>query len=120
MRVMNTLAASVQAKKGRLYAVIQTKENGKPKPVWRALGLPEGTAESKVKKTYREVVARFEEEYERNLRQGGRPNADIPVFEYMRTYLEKRRASIQINTYKSYHNMIYGKIQKYFSEENLI
>ena len=117
MQVMNTLAASVQVKKGRLYAVIQTKENGKPKPVWRALGLPEGTAESKVKKAYREVVARFEEEYERNLRQGSMPNADIPVFEYMRTYLEKRRASIQINTYKSYHNMIYGKIQKYFSEE---
>ena len=116
MRVMNTFAASIQAKKGRLYAVIRTKENGKPKPVWRALGLPEGTARSKVNKTYREVVAHFEEEYERNLRRGNRPDANIPVFEYMRTYLEKRKADIQINTYESYHNMIYGKIQKYFSE----
>lgn len=32
-----TFAASVQAKKGRLYAVIQVKENGKIKSVWRIL-----------------------------------------------------------------------------------
>ena len=43
MDAKTTLAASAQAKKGRLYAVIQVKENGKTKPVWRALGLPEGT-----------------------------------------------------------------------------
>ena len=45
----NSFAASVQSKKGRLYAVIQVKEDGKTKPVWRALGLPEGTGKSKVK-----------------------------------------------------------------------
>ena len=50
MDAKNTLAASVQAKKGRLYAVIQVRENGKTKPVWRALGLPEGTNKSKVNK----------------------------------------------------------------------
>lgn len=42
------LAASVQAKNGRLYAVIQLKENGKTKPVWRTLGLPEGSPKTKV------------------------------------------------------------------------
>ena len=31
MDAKTTLAASVQAKKGRLYAVIQVKENGKNK-----------------------------------------------------------------------------------------
>ena len=31
MAAANTLPASVQPKKGRLYAVIQTKENGKSK-----------------------------------------------------------------------------------------
>lgn len=41
MGTQNTLAASVQPKKGRLYAVIQVKENGKSKAVWRSLGLPE-------------------------------------------------------------------------------
>lgn len=29
MNAMTTLAASVQAKKGRLYAVIQVRENGR-------------------------------------------------------------------------------------------
>ena len=38
----NTLAASIQAKKGNLYAVIQVKEDGKRKYMWRTLGLPEG------------------------------------------------------------------------------
>lgn len=33
MDAKTTLAVSVQAKKGRLYAVIQVKENGKTKPV---------------------------------------------------------------------------------------
>lgn len=32
MDAKTTLAASVQAKKGRLYAVIQVKENGKTNP----------------------------------------------------------------------------------------
>ena len=59
----NTFAASVQSKKGRLYAVIQVKEDGKTKPVWRALGLPEGIGKSKVQKAYREVVSKFEIEY---------------------------------------------------------
>ena len=36
MNAATTLAASVQAKKGRLYAVIQVRENGRTKPVWRA------------------------------------------------------------------------------------
>ena len=48
MNATTTLAASVQAKKGRLYAVIQVRENGKTKPVWHALGLPEGSNKSKV------------------------------------------------------------------------
>ena len=56
MAAANTLPASVQPKKGRLYAVIQTKENGKSKPVWRSLGLPEGSNKSKVNKAFSEVV----------------------------------------------------------------
>ena len=63
MSTKNRIAASVQAKKGRLYAVMHVKENGKDKTVWRALGLPEGTNKSKVNKAFREVVSSFEEEY---------------------------------------------------------
>ena len=115
MEVKNTLAASIQAKKGRLYAVIQVKENGKTKPVWRSLGLPEDTGKSKVNKTFREVVKKFEAEYAKQVARSGRPASDIPVFEYMCAYLKLAEPNLQKNTAESYHTMIYGKIQRYFS-----
>ena len=56
------LSASVQAKKGRLYAVIQVKKNGKMTGVWRSLELPEGSPKTKINKAFRDVVGRYEEE----------------------------------------------------------
>lgn len=109
------LNASVQPKKGHLYAVIQVKENGQSKSVWRSLGLEEGSGSSKIKKAYRDVVGKFEEEYYEELERKGRDAADLPVYEYMCEFLEKVRPEIQINTYNSYRQMIYGKIKTYFS-----
>ncbi|MDE6579199.1 MAG: site-specific integrase, partial [Ruminiclostridium sp.] len=83
MAVKNTLAASVQCKKGRLYAVIQIKENGKSKSVWRTLNLPEGSNKTKIQKAYREVVSNFEEEYAAMLARKDRSDADISIFEYV-------------------------------------
>ena len=49
MAQKNSMAASLQVKKGRLYAVIQHKgPDGKYKSVWRALGLPEDANKAKV------------------------------------------------------------------------
>ena len=117
MGTQNTLAASVQPKKGRLYAVIQVKENGKSKAVWRSLGLPEGTGKSKVNKAFREVVKKFENEYVEQLLRNGRPSSDIPVFEYMCAYLKKVEPSLQKSTFQSYHMMVYGKIRRYFKSK---
>ena len=65
MAQKNLVAASLQAKKGRLYAVIQRKcPDGKFKSVWRALGLTEDAPKSKVNKVFREVVANYETEAE--------------------------------------------------------
>lgn len=114
MGTQNTLAASIQTKKGRLYAVIQVKENGKSKSVWRSLGLPEDAGKSKVNKAYREVVKKFENEYAEQIARSGRPASDIPVFDYMCTYLKKAEPNLQKNTVQSYHMMIYGKIRRYF------
>lgn len=112
----NTLPASVQVKKGRLYAVIGVKENGRTRSVWRTLDLPEGTNKAKVNKAFREVVGNFETEHAEMLARQGRPAADIPVFDYMVMWLkQKAEPNIQINTYRSYHNMIYGKIMRYFT-----
>lgn len=109
-----SLAASVQSKNGRLNAVIQCPENGKTKAVWRALGLPEGASQTAVKRAYREVVDKFEKEYTTRMMRGNRPAADIAVFDYLCAWLEKKKPSIQVNTYTSYHSMIYGKIKRYF------
>ena len=76
-------AASVQSKKGRLYAVMQVKKDGTTKPVWRALGLPEGANKTKVNKAFREVVAQYEQEFWEEQERGGRPPADIPVYDYL-------------------------------------
>lgn len=110
-----SLAASVQAKNGHLYAVIQVKENGKHKHKWRSLGLPEDAPKSKVNKVFREVVNTFQQEYAEMLERAGKPKSDIPVFDYLCNYLEKVEPTLQKNTIESYHMMVYGKIQRYFT-----
>lgn len=115
MNAATTLAASVQAKKGRLYAVIQVRENGRTKPVWRALGLPEGSNKSKVNKAYREVVQAFEQSYAEQIAQNQKPASDIPIYDYMCAYYKKIEKNIQKSTAESYRGMINGRIRRYFT-----
>ena len=115
MNAATTLAASVQAKKGRLYAVIQVRENGRTKPVWRALGLPESANKSKVNKAYREVVQAFEQSYAEQIAQNKKPASDIPIYDYMCAYYKKIEKNIQKSTAESYRGMINGRIRRYFT-----
>ncbi len=107
-------AASVQSKKGRLYAVMQVKKDGTTKPVWRALGLPDGANKTKVNKAFREVVARYEQEFWEEQERGGRLPADIPVYDYLMSYLKRVEPELQKNTIVSYRSMTNGKIRRYF------
>ena len=107
-------AASVQSKKGRLYAVMQVKKDGTTKPVWRALGLPEGANKTKVNKAFREVVVQYEQEFWEEQERGGRPPADIPVYDYLVSYLKRVEPELQKNTIVSYRSMTNGKIRRYF------
>lgn len=107
-------AASVQSKKGRLYAVMQVKKEGTTKPVWRALGLPEGANKTKVNKAFREVVAQYEQEFWEEQEREGRPPADIPVYDYLVSYLKRVEPELQKNTIVSYRSMTNGKIRRYF------
>ena len=107
-------AASVQSKKGRLYAVMQVKKDGTTKPVWRALGLSEGANKTKVNKAFREVVAQYEQEFWEEQERGGRPSADIPVYDYLVSYLKRVEPELQKNTIVSYRSMTNGKIRRYF------
>lgn len=61
------------------------------------------------------MVKKFEAEYAEQVARSGRPASDIPVFEYMCAYLKWAEPNLQKNTAESYHTMIYGKIQRYFS-----
>ena len=115
MAQKTTLAASVQTKNGRLYAVIQVKENGKTKSAWRALGLPESAGQTQINKAFRKVVTSYEEAYNKRLARGGRPEADIPIFPFLCTYLEKAKPRLQLSTYHGYHQMVYSRIQSYFN-----
>lgn len=107
-------AASVQSKKGRLYAVMQVKKDETTKPVWRALGLPEGANKTKVNKAFREVVAQYEQEFWEEQERGGHPPADIPVYDYLVSYLKRVEPELQKNTIVSYRSMTNGKIRRYF------
>lgn len=107
-------AASVQSKKGRLYAVMQVKKDGTTKPVWRALGLSEGANKTKVNKAFREVVAQYEQGFWEEQERGGRPPADIPVYDYLVSYLKRVEPELQKNTIVSYRSMTNGKIRRYF------
>ena len=107
-------AASVQSKKGRLYAVMQVKKDGTTKPVWRALGLSEGANKTKVNKAFREVVAQYEQEFWEEQERGGHPPADIPVYDYLVSYLKRVEPELQKNTIVSYRSMTNGKIRRYF------
>ena len=108
-------AASVQSKKGRLYAVMQVKKDGTTKPVWRALGLSEGANKTKVNKAFREVVGPvMSRSSGRNRSGGGRPPADIPVYDYLVSYLKRVEPELQKNTIVSYRSMTNGKIRRYF------
>ena len=111
-------AASVQSKKGRLYAVMQVKKDGTTKPVWRALGLSEGANKTKVNKAFREVVAQYEQEFWEEQERGGRPPADIPVYDYLVSYLKRVEPELQKNTIVSYRSMTNGKIRRYFQRRS--
>ncbi len=118
MAQKNTMAASIQAKKGRLYAVIQHRKDGKTKPVWRSLGLAEDAGKAKITKAFREVVARYESEAVEAEARENCPANDILVFEYMCSWLEKAKKALQHNTYQSYHDQIHGRIKRHFEKRN--
>ena len=108
------LTASVQPKKGRLYAVIQYVDSGKRKSVWRSLGLPEGSPKTKIQKALRTVVNDFEDAMAESSKTNACPITELPIFDFMCGYLERVQSDLQINTYRGYRVMVYGRIKRYF------
>lgn len=113
------LTASIQEKKGRLYAVIQYKLNGKRETKWRALGLPADTPKSKITRLFRVTVNEFEDELAEEINQRNKPASDIPVFDYMVSWLLTVKPNLQINTYNSYHSMVHSRVKRYFGPKRI-
>lgn len=119
---MNTKTQSVSSsahpKNGRLYAVIWYLDEvtGKTKPVWRSLGLDEGTKSSIVNKRLREVTNAFEEELRERLLEDD-SEASLQIYEYMVKWLDRVKNSLQLNTYRSYSSMINGRIKHFFQKK---
>ncbi len=113
-----TFSASIQAKNGRLYAVIQADKNGKKFPVWRTLGLNENESKPKINKKFREVVNKYEEEYAQEIEMQNKPKSDIPVYEYMTDFLNRTEHTLQKNTRISYRSMLEGRIKRFFTEHS--
>lgn len=112
-------AASVQAKKGRLYAVISAPEDGKNKNVWRKLGLPQDAPKTQVNKRFREVVNLFEENWADYCNRRENPIGNMTVYEYLEKYLKRASKSLQKNTISGYESMLYGKIKRYFGNKDI-
>lgn len=109
-----SLTGSIQAKKGRLYAVMQYRMDGRRVMKWKSLGLPENASISKANKALREALNSYEVEVIKEIELKKRPESAIPVFEYMTKWFERAKKDLQINTQRSYRMMIYGKIRRYF------
>lgn len=61
------------------------------------------------------MVKKFEVEYAEKIARDGKLSSDIPIFDYMCAYYRKVQKNIQKSTAESYHEMIYGRIQRYFT-----
>jgi hypothetical protein len=86
------ITSSTQSKGRRLYAVINYKMPGeKAKTAWRALGLPEGSRKTDVTRAYREVVNEFEAQLREKAERESRPDADMPMYEYLCSWLERHK-----------------------------
>ena len=60
------------------------------------------------------MVAQYEQEFWEEQERGGRPPADIPVYDYLVSYLKRVEPELQKNTIVSYRSMTNGKIRRYF------
>ena len=111
------ITSSYQPKGGRLYAVINYKMPGKKtKTAWRALGLSEDSRKTDINRACRKVVNEFEAELIKKAERMGRPDGDMPMYEYLCGWLERHKQTVQYSTFSSYSNMIHGRIKRYFDK----
>ena len=111
--------ASLQLKNGIYQAVISYKdENGKFKTKWQSTGLKEGTGKRRLEEKCKQILAEFEEEYNRKLYSTPKslpaPVMKCKFTDFMDRWLNTIKLTIAHSTYIGYAKNI-RKIKKYFT-----
>ena len=122
------LTGNLQIKNGKYYAVLNLKVNGKRKPKWIPLGLPERgnkrEAESLLNHLIVEYETRGEGKFYPTLAENGElltepPKADeseVLFADYVQSWLKMIRPTVSAATYNSYRSMVDARIDRYFRE----
>jgi len=120
------LTGNLQIKNGKYYAVINLKVNGKRKPKWIPLGLPERgnkrEAESLLNHLIVEYETRGEGKFYPTLGENGELLTEAPKVDesevlfadYVRSWLKMIRPTVSAATYNSYRSMVDARIDPYF------
>lgn len=120
------MKASLQLKNSVYQVVLSYKdENGKHKTKWISTGLKEGVGKRKLEEKRKEIVAQFEEAYNRRLyapkaeRTGFTAEVRYKFTDFLDMWLETIKPSIAHTTYIGYAKNL-RKIKGYFGSYNLM
>lgn len=119
------MKASLQIKNGIYQVIISYKDfDGKHKTKWVSTGMKEGTSKRKLEEKRKEVLAEFQEEYNRRLYSpayinGFRPLARYRFADFMDIWLETIKPTIAHTTYIGYAKNV-RKIKAYFGSKLML
>jgi len=120
------LTGNLQIKNGKYYAVLNLKVNGKRKPKWIPLGLPERgnkrEAESMLSHLIVEYESRGEGKFYPTFSENGELVTEAPKVDesevlfadYVQSWLKMIRPTVSAATYNSYRSMVDARIDRYF------
>lgn len=120
------LTGNLQIKNGKYYAVLNLKVNGKRKPKWIPLGLPERGNKREAEALLNHLIVEYEAHGEGKfyptlskkgelLTEAPKPNeADALFADYVRSWLKMIKSTVSTATHHSYRNMVNARIDPYF------
>jgi len=109
------ITGSVQPKNNTFYVVLNLKsEDGRRKPKWIPTGLPIRGNKTKAKEVLRQLIQEYTEQSQTQA-SSALQAADIDFMDYLRSWLNKKRSTLQELTVNTYKGLIEGKINRYFT-----
>ena len=122
------LTGNLQIKNGKYYAVLNLKVNGKHKPKWIPLGLPERGNKREAESLLNHLIVEYETrgagKFYPTLGENGELVTEAPKVDesevlfadYVQSWLKMIRPTVSAATYNSYRSMVDARIDRYFRE----